>query len=206
MPCAGYLKLAVLNTLATGNFLQRLSHQYWLSRAVSFSPLLPPLFSGTSEPWSILAEREAHQAVLYCHAMVRFLPMLPPGGKVSLPIEILTVEQCSVMCQTSLLACPPKQPHHHLTPPFLPPDWTNCITYPLGAWQWLNPDATGAGEFPAATEAGLHSSHSSVHDNLTQYTAGTALDEPLSGPPSPHGDFSLDSFLARSLCSIIVCQ
>lgn len=42
MPCAGHLKLAVLNTLATGNFLQRRSHQYWLSKAVSFSPTPTP--------------------------------------------------------------------------------------------------------------------------------------------------------------------
>lgn len=42
-------------------------------------PLTHP--SRTLEPWSLLAEREAHQAALYCHATVRFLPTLPPGEK-----------------------------------------------------------------------------------------------------------------------------
>lgn len=58
----------------------------------------------------------------------------------------------------------------------------------------LSPDATGAGEFPVATEAGLHSRRSSVCDCLTEHTAGAVDDEPLSGPPSPLRDFLLILF------------
>lgn len=174
-----------------------------LSRVAYFSllPLTHP--SGTLEPWSLLAEREAHQAALYCLATVRFLPTLPPGEKSACQSRF----NCGAV--HSNVPSPPvslNQLHHHLTPPYPPLDWTNCITYPLGAWQLLNPDATGAGEFPVATEVDLHSRHSSVHDLPTGHTAGTTDDEPLSEPPCPHRDFSLDSFLARPLCSIIVCQ
>lgn len=62
----------------------------------------------------------------------------------------------------------------------------------------LSPDAAGAGDFPVATEVGLHSRRSSAHDSPAGHTAGTVDDEPLSGPPSPLGDF-LDSFFGQIL-------
>ena len=65
---------------------------------------------------------------------------------------------------------------------------------PPGAWQLLSPDATGAAESPGFTEAGLRSRPSSVHNCPTKHTAGTTDDEPLSEPPSPHGDFLLIRF------------
>lgn len=175
-----------------------------LSRAAYFFllPLTHP--SGTLEPWSLLAEREAHQAALYCHATVRFLPTLPPGEKSACQSRFNSGAVHGDM--PSPPSCYPPQPSP--SPPHTsipPPDWTNCITYPLGDWQLLSPDATGAGEFPVATEAGLRSRSSSVCGCLTGQKAGTADDAPLSGPPSPLRDF-LDSFLARTLCSIIVCQ
>lgn len=68
----------------------------------------------------------------------------------------LTVEQCIVTCQVS----PAPQ-----LPPSPPLDWTNDITYPLGAWQLLSPYASGT-EFPVATEAGLHSRHMQTQAEL----------------------------------------
>lgn len=76
----GSSKLTVFNTLAPGKFLQRwLCHQLIRAAYSSLFPVTHP--SGTLEPWSLLAEMEAHQAALYCHATVRFLSTLPPGEK-----------------------------------------------------------------------------------------------------------------------------
>lgn len=111
-------KPAVFNTVATGKFLQRWSHQCWveqLNSSSSPSHTPPELWSHEASWRRGRPTRQLFIAMQLWDSSLHFLL-----GKSQPANRDLTVEQCMVTCQAPLLLPPTTIPittsHHHPTP------------------------------------------------------------------------------------------